>query len=163
MKHIQFDESQKQRLLMIDWFANCGLDVDLNDGMIKISKEEAFNHYISEEWEYFLLREMNFVTVYLSENFKNEYNTYFNIVTVEIRNFIITHIESNMRLRGLFDEKLFIDSTRWFTLRCLQCLCYSECDLPDNPFSKILDLYESGHLPCGWIGNRWPDGKLLVY
>jgi hypothetical protein len=32
-------------------------------------------------------------------------------------------------------------------------------------YERLLKVYESGHLPCGWIGDLdlWPEGKLIVY
>ena len=32
-------------------------------------------------------------------------------------------------------------------------------------FERVLEVYEAGHLPCGWEGDLddWPDGKLLVH
>jgi hypothetical protein len=32
-------------------------------------------------------------------------------------------------------------------------------------FEHLLQVYESGHVPCGWEGDldNWPDGKLLVH
>jgi hypothetical protein len=32
-------------------------------------------------------------------------------------------------------------------------------------FERLLDIYEAGHLPCGWEGDldHWPEGSLLVH
>jgi hypothetical protein len=32
-------------------------------------------------------------------------------------------------------------------------------------FEALLEVYEAGHVPCGWDGDpdRWPEGKLLVH
>ncbi len=36
--------------------------------------------------------------------------------------------------------------------------------IPDF-FERLFEVYESGHLPCGWIGdlNAWPKGTLVVF
>lgn len=32
-------------------------------------------------------------------------------------------------------------------------------------FGRLLEVYEAGHLPCGWVGDLddWPNGELLVH
>ena len=39
---------------------------------------------------------------------------------------------------------------------------YKKCKKRPVFFLHLLEIYESGNLPCGWEG-KWPDGKLIVF
>jgi hypothetical protein len=42
-----------------------------------------------------------------------------------------------------------------------RCFYNESYDRPSALFSQILDVYEQGGWPCGWLG-KYPDGKLIV-
>ena len=75
------------------------------------------------------------------------------------RNEIIAKIERNWKneksRQGILDDVPF----NIITLFMLDF--YSEC-FKSEFFDKMLAIYLSGHLPCGWSGE-YPDGKFFVY
>ena len=30
-------------------------------------------------------------------------------------------------------------------------------------FTDLFEIYNDGHLPCGWRGGTWPEGQLVVF
>ena len=58
--------------------------------------------------------------------------------------------------------KSVVDSTSWNVLAAIMEHEYRDCAGLPVFFSHLLEVYRSGHFPCGWVGT-WPAGKLLYY
>ena len=58
--------------------------------------------------------------------------------------------------------KVFLTTVQWCLLGALLEDAYKECNPPVRFFTDLLDIYEAGHFPCGWVEGKWAEGKLVV-
>lgn len=55
------------------------------------------------------------------------------------------------------------DLVRWDLVLVLLEHYFDIEDMPHLASTILLPVYESGHFPCGWWGNEFPDGMLYVW
>jgi len=68
---------------------------------------------------------------------------------------VVHGITSRMGIDERVDREVFSDVVAI-------CMEASYLDLRPPLFAmKLLEVYEAGHFPCGWIGV-WPEGELVV-
>lgn len=117
----------------------------------------------SIKWENICLEERNKVTGFLAVNFPDKYNKYWNVLVEEIKQNIIPTIEK--RLDGLIEENkitvLIKQSILFDIVNIIMVRSYEKYIWSDF-YEEILDIYEKGHLPCGWEG-RYPVGEIKIY
>ncbi len=154
------------RIRNINWFSNCGNTVSTaSDFKITYVKSwrEAKTYYSDQNWENTTLDARNELTSFLSQNYQSDYqewNNYTSKLRTSILPNLITKIDSFKKDYSLGDA--FIHSVTWDILNAIMEDVYGE--VADRPtfFLKLLEIYEAGNFPCGWIG-KWPEGSLVVY
>ena len=72
---------------------------------------------------------------------------------------VIQEIKSALNQIGLNESVL--PNVQWDILSLFMASYYSDY-YSDEFYEKMLRIYLSGHMPCGWTGGL-KDGKFLVY
>ncbi len=163
---MNIDKNITDRIKSINWFSNCGNETLLNtDFKIRsiVSWREAKKHYTNNAWEEKTLEERNKLTSFLSNNYRNEYSNWNNIVK-EAKIFIEEEIVPKIKM---VEEKYelgetFLDCIKWDILGAIMENEFKKCKGVPFFSLKLLDIYEAGNFPCGWDGTV-TEGMLIVY
>ncbi len=157
-----------ERLESINWLEHIGdsdkLNVNMEVSFIH-SWPEAITQYNRIEWENTSLEARNVLTRYLFFNHRDRYNKDWNSMIITAKRFldkdVFPRIAKVQQSNSL--DKKFVDGIHWNILGIVAEDYYHDCDPPVSFFHELLTIYESGHLPCGWVGGDWPKGKLIVF
>lgn len=160
----------EKKLLSINWFSEIGNpDIDISeDFSIRFertkTKSEMEKRIASQRWENKTLDEQGDITVYLQKNFKEQFKNW-NLYAEEAREFIDKFLMKMWKelqcKNGLSDD--FISSVRWDTIHFIIVSRFSE-EVNGIPtfFLKLFEVYQSGHVPCGWSGKK-DKGFIYIY
>ena len=150
----------------INWFHNVGAPLtipQLIDTIQIRTWEEVQLYYHGEEWEDAKLEAQNALTSFLSRSHKAEYQEW-NKLNAAAREFLKNDVEEKVlpyaQAHNL--DKVFLSTLQWSLVGALREDAYKECNPPVRFFTDLLDIYEAGHFPCGWVEGKWPEGKLVV-
>lgn len=164
--HIEVNSSLLTRIEQINWFSTCGIvfnaNIDLQYTQVEGVKA-AFKHCSSHDWENATLDARNILTAYLSAYHPLE-DRCWNSLAINARNFIREKVVP--RIEIAFDGTLPKKCTNvieWDIHSAIMEDAYAFLNHPSIFFSQLLQIYEAGHLPCGWVGGEYPNGKLLIY
>jgi hypothetical protein len=155
-----------ERLLNSKWLVNCGTNenttYDFEVHSVKTEKE--MKKYISSiKWENISLEEDGNLSEFLSVNHKDIYNNCWNpkvrLIKKEYIPAILKKIEEDNSKTTLTAK--ILDDIKANVVSILMADYYSEYYKSDF-FDKLLNIYTSGHLPCGWHGS-YPEGKIMIY
>lgn len=159
-------EDVKEKFRAIDFFHNCGGYVDFTFQVERIFDwDTASQHFCNAAWEDTTLEASNELSEFIHENFREKYRDW-NCYADAGRKFVneellerLTSLQSGKAL-----DPIFIDCVKWDLVHSLLFEQYRaglSVELPDF-YSKLIDVYESGHYPCGWSGV-YPDGVFVVF
>jgi hypothetical protein len=156
-----------ERINNIKWFNNVGNPVQASDfPMVRVHTwQEAKKHYGELVWENTTLEASNILTSFLHDKFQNQYNDW-NAVATYAKTLLIDKIRPkiiNFQNEYLLDQT-FVDCVEWDLEHVMLEYHYSIiCRYQRFPhfFKKLLDVYDSGNFPCGWVGE-YPEGNLIV-
>ncbi|MEH3406615.1 hypothetical protein POW88_01105 [Enterobacter quasiroggenkampii] len=148
------------RLNKINWFVNLGKAITL-PGVLQAQSLSLFIKGLnSDEWESATLEAVNEITGYLATKHTSKYQ-YWNSLVKEAKKVV----ENDIIPKIIFPESeksSMIESLKWDLVNYLLEDVYSSL-LREPFFSKgLINVYEAGHMPCGWSGT-WPAGKLVIY
>lgn len=148
------------------WLENCATDKYSSymfDVCLINNLDEAIKNIESVTWENLCLDQKGEFTGFLAKNYKNDYNRYWNkevkLIKKDYLPLFSTQISIGLKKKKLPD--VIIDDINFNILLVLMLNFYAEY-YKNTFFNQILEVYLSGHLPCGWSG-KYPDGKLIVY
>ena len=116
-------------------------------------------------WEDAELAARNNLTAFLAQRYPTE-DRQWNDITDAARKFVDGSF--TLRFRGALRRKFgvppkgVVDSMKWNIIAALMEDAYKDLR-PPGFFTKLLSLYESGHLPCGWENGVYPEGRLIVF
>ena len=167
MKKPEIRPEMKSRLKHIEWLRHCGdhFNVTSQLEIVSISSwAEAKKYHQSSDWDDTILEARNLFVASLSENCESELK-HWNKITRSVRHYLNAEVLPELKVAhpdlNLGDN--FVGNVQWNLLAAVMEDIYRECQL-DSPrfFSELLNIYEAGHLPCGWIDGNWPIGKLIV-
>jgi len=157
-----------ERVRGIAWFGKCGEALPSYGIPVRAvhSWSEAEIANSSDLWENVQLEFRNRLTLFLHKHAPG-LDLHWNNITERAKREVVTPLERGtwgplVKKLNLSEEVLH--SVRWDILAALMESAYRE--VPNRPvfFLNLVDVYESGHFPCGWIGSAdAPDGELLVY
>ncbi len=164
---LKMDIEMITKLKSIEWFSNVGnpVNITLYNHEIEFvaSWSEAQEHYIQASWEEKTLEARNELTVFLFNKYKDKYSKW-NTITKEAKPVIeeilspkIKMIESENSL-----DAVFADCVKWDVLSAVMENEFKECKGVPSFFTKLLEIYEKGHFPCGWDSSCL-NGKLYVF
>jgi len=154
------------KIEQIQWFTRCGLSIEDKIATFEVLKvdswKEAQIHCGNSAWEQTTLDARNALTMYLNNRCHTQYQNWNKLVR-EAKAFwgekILPKISGVQQVNNLDD--LFIHCVSWDIVNGILEDAFAECR-PPTFFLKLIQIYESGHFPCGWDGD-WPQGRLIVF
>lgn len=161
---MEIKESFINQIMKCSWLENCGKEGNFGFEVEYIKSQSKIKNLINGiKWENVCLEENGDFTAFLHMNHKEDYNKYWNEMVVKIKKEYISAISESLEIA--LDEFKGKDSIMVDIKANLVILFmlnfYSEYYNSDF-YDKMLEIYLSGHLPCGWSGN-YPEGKFIVY
>lgn len=161
------DDSFIAAVRAIRWFEKCGqtaaFDIPLAVQPVH-SWREAMTACEARDRPDAMLDARNELTAYLHASHPREYQRW-NEVTAQAKQKCVTPLSTRVwepfaRAHGYSD--VLVHSTQWNVLGAIMEHEYAHCAGRPVFFLHLLEVYRSGHFPCGWVGP-WPDGTLLYY
>ena len=147
------------------WLKNCGecscLELGFEIVLIP-DRQEVVKRIAERKWEDLCLRKQGDLTAFLCVHCKDEYQQWNNIVDIVKEKYmdpVIQEIKSALNQIGLNESVL--PNVQWDILSLFMASYYSDY-YSDEFYEKMLRIYLSGHMTCGWTGGL-KDGKFLVY
>ncbi|MDD1506181.1 hypothetical protein [Pseudomonas sp. CNPSo 3701] len=145
-----------ERLLGIDWFANIGKPSSL-PGVRQIGQGELGSSLAGDAWEATTLEARNAITGRLARLHPGQYQAWNELAG-----------QAKTALQPLW-QKLPVDladnavlaDLQWILHAYLMEAAYREALVPPLFFDSLIQVYEAGHIPCGWDGE-WPSGQLVI-
>ncbi|CNK32776.1 Uncharacterised protein [Yersinia aldovae] len=150
-----------ERLLNINWLSDLGNKISVSDVILAMSLNEAENYLSDPEWENVTLEKSNEISGYLATKHTAIFQDW-NDVAKEAKLFFTNDIKPKIPHLNDFDNTLLHQCIEWDVIHYLIEYFYSEKLKAPLFFNKLVSIYESGHIPCGWVGN-WPKGQLVIY
>jgi len=155
-----------ERIRNINWFHKIGepLGSSFDFEIVGIQTwEEAPIYYHSDLWEDAELEAQGELTTFLSRLHKAEYQEW-NKLNAASREFLKNEVEEKIMpfAHSHNLDKAFLSTLQWCLVGALREDAYKEFNPPVRFFTDLLDIYEAGHFPCGWVEGKWPEGKLVV-
>lgn len=109
------------------------------------------------------MEEQGNLTGYLHMNHRTEYNEYWNkevgIIKEKYLPAIVDKIGIKLKEKKYSPE--IMNDIRYNLIIIMMADFYSEF-YTSYFYTNILEIYLSGHVPCGWQG-KYPSGKLIVF
>lgn len=146
------------------WFENCGDgSFDRFDVEVVKDKEKAIKSITAMKWGNVCLEAQNDRTSYLffnyRESYEKDYNNEVDYIKQEYWSKMADKILAALQRKGLSEEVLkYVQSD---VVELFMANFYSECHTSEF-YEQMLEIYLSGHLPCGWKGGK-KSGKFMVY
>ncbi|MCX3311049.1 hypothetical protein ORN12_18995 [Pantoea vagans] len=149
------------RLKKIKWFFNVGKKSHLKNLRQVANESEFRKHMTSVDWENTTLEAGNEITGYLAKKHNREYQEW-NILVREAKGIIDAEIIPLIKLTNNVSEEIIFDNVKWDLVNFLMEDVYKEYFKHEHFFELLIEVYEYGHIPCGWEG-KWPSGRLIIY
>jgi len=161
---MEIKESFIKLIMECDWLRNCGRESDLGFEVEYVKSRSKVEKLIKGiKWENVCLETGGDFTEFLHKNHKEDYNRYWNEIVVRVKKEYIIIISEAIEIALVeFKDKDSIMSDIKFNLVTLFMLNFYSEYYSSDFYNKMLSIYLSGHLPCGWSGN-YPEGKFIVY
>ncbi len=156
--------SVPDRLIGVSWSANVGDPLPSNDTNMVLrvhSWDEAIRECSGEGWANLQLEATNTLTRELSENHRSEYRKWNRFVDATKEHMALDILQIDNRVSELGIDPIVAASAKWDVLHAAMEERYAKLS-QFRFFTQLIDLYVSGHFPCGWRGD-WPTGQLVVY
>ena len=157
-------ENFVEQIMNCSWFENCGdVSFDKFEVVFLKNKSEVVKSIKSIKWENICLEKQGDFTFYLSQNCKKQYNEMWNTEVKNVKNMYISKLSKGFKA-GLLKSNLPLDilDDIKFNVVTLFMLNYFSDYYTSEFFEQMLQIYLSGHLPCGWSDNV-EGGKFKVY
>lgn len=152
----------------IPWFENCGnrTEISLNYKYKFVTEKEMIRSLSGTKWENLELDEFNklydwFRTSSICLAWNRSVDE---IKKDEMPKFDLLVKDKIKKIFGN-EQKLVLDSFHWDLLMIIMKLTISKrFSSNDEPYfyNELLEIYKSGHFPCGWRGH-YPEGTVLIY
>ncbi len=130
------------------------------DVYVEKDYDKAIKSILKTSWSNITLEEQNNLTGYLFKNHREEYNDKWNKQVIINRKELIPPIILILEKKNIHKE--IIDDTKWLLMSILMYDYFSEFGFESELLNQILNIWKSGHLPCGYSG-KYPNGKLRVF
>ncbi|MFS0901778.1 hypothetical protein AB3N02_01740 [Priestia aryabhattai] len=155
-----------EAIISNNWLEYCGVKTNLPEGnnySYLSNKKVVSKNIKGVKWENICLEERNILTGYLAKNKAELYNKNWNGLVREVKTEIlpkvIDKIESQVSILGLSSE--IVNAIKFDIINIIMVLTYEKYHHSDF-YTGLLDIYLSGHIPCGWDGD-YPVGNIVVY
>lgn len=164
---VQLDPAMRDRLEEIDWFAQCGRPLQLRISMPvrQVMEPEALRTSLAPGWVDANMRASEDVEAAVRAFSQRIWAAVWSPLTSAALPYVREQLLPAMR-QARERRGLSFPSEPAGTVHLLNAIredVFNEVALPHRLFTELLDVYEAGHMPCGWEGGRWPEGTLLVW
>lgn len=149
------------RVLNINWFSEIGKQWITSENINANSLIDAEAYLASPEWESVTLEESNKISGYLSIKDSIIFQEWNGLIK-EAKLFFQKDVLRGVPHINNFDNRLLHQCMEWDVVHYLVEEAYKEKLKRPFFFNELINIYESGHMPCGWAGKR-PGGKLIIY
>lgn len=157
-----------EKLRSISWFCSCGTPSPFDWAVSAVSTKEAIKAIHSRKWENMILDTQGSVTEQLSirsiQKIGREYQEW-NRLVLDFKESCLPQLkerwEAALASKGLNTAEVLNDVS--FNILSIAVTdAYKEIVPVPSLFLRLLEIYEEGHLPCGWKGAA-DTGKLIIY
>lgn len=148
------------RLMKIKWLNSVGKPTLLSSVRQVKNDNDFIVHINSMQWENTTLEAGNKISGFLARSYFNLYHNW-NPLVREAKNILgneIIPITSSV----LISNEMVINNIKWDLVNYLLEDAYKDKLRFKLFFDELVNVYESGHIPCGWDGE-WPEGNLVIY
>ena len=153
---MQIPAAAIERLLRIDWFANIGKPASLA-GVRQIEQGDLGSSLASDAWEATTLEARNAITERLARLHPIKYQAW-----NELAGQAKTALQPLwQKLPVALADNATLADLQWILHAYLMEAAYREVLLQPLFFDSLIQVYEAGHIPCGWDGE-WPNGQLVI-
>lgn len=165
---MKLDSKFYEDINSISWFVHCG-STETNHVHQRCvqSREEALSLLYSPLWADVRTEAQGDLTGYLAKHHYTSYGGYWNNLAKESRarleKELMPKLLPALTAAGLPDitKDVMLDINR----AALEA-SYAH-RFPKSPrfFSRLLEVYKNGHLPCGWTEDmkKWPAGDIIAF
>ncbi|MBE5914911.1 MAG: hypothetical protein E7274_12770 [Pseudobutyrivibrio ruminis] len=140
-------------IIQCKWLSRLGVKDHFQFEVEYVSKTEMKKKIKSQAWENAVLEKRGDFTVFLHKNFNEEYQKW-NNYTEELKSGllkeIMEHVNDALEAGGFED---FVRVDIQFNILTLLMLYKYENVFSSTFFDQMIEIYLSGHIPCGWNGE----------
>ena len=165
---MKLDECFIEKLKSVSWFSKCGEHSPFDWAISATSTKEVLKAIKSRKWENMILDTQGNVTEQLSirsiKKIGREYQEWNNLVN-DFKERYLSQLKEQWEFAltpsGLNTTDVLNDVS--FNILSIAVIdAYKEIVPVPSFFLQLLEVYEMGHLPCGWKGTE-TAGKLIIY
>ena len=162
---MDFDKELINILYSIDWFSNCGKPI-IFENVENLSALSNLKKSIqSTQYENVVLEYQGSFTETLFISYREQYNKWWNILVGQFKSLYLPELSKvwECRLTPLKLNAKYVIADLSFNILGIAVIgAYKEqISMPDF-FKTMLAVYQSGHLVCGWSGDK-ETGKFIAY
>ncbi len=163
---MKLDKDITDRLLKINWLSTCGSQekMNLTNEYVYIKNKKDIQKTVEGvKWGNTCMNATNELTVFLSLHHVDKYH-FWNPMVYNAKDVIVSNVAQVIkdRCKELSIPDKMVDYI--FSNIVNIVVTYSYKQYYELVFyDDLLKIYEAGHLPCGWIGGKYPNGKFKIY
>lgn len=162
---MDLDHELTESLLRFDWFSRCGDEISAQ-GVEKARTVSSVKKTIqSTRYENVVLEHQGGFTTALFTSYRQEYNKWWNALVDQFKTQCLPPLkdiwESRLEPLGL-NEPYVLNDLSFNVLSASVIGAYRDCLPMPEFYQKMLEIYKSGHLICGWKGKK-ENGSFIVY
>lgn len=165
---MKINEQFVDKLYKIPWFSNCGKQSSLNWALCVNSASEVAKMITSIRWQNIVLDNRGDITEQLSirscKGMGTEYQEWNNLVS-DFKNNYLPQLEAQWKSAlGQIDLDIqeVMNDISFNILAIVMADAYKEIVAIPTFFTRLLEIYEAGHLPCGWKGKK-EKGAFIIF
>lgn len=152
-------------LYSINWFSNCGNLIALENTEVLPSLSKVKKSIQSTRYENIVLDYQGDFTTALFTSYREQYNKWWNILVQQFKTQHLPKLskawESGLLPLKLNEKYILADIAFNVTVIAVIGAYKEQISMPEF-FRTMLAIYQSGHLVCGWSGNKL-NGKFISY
>lgn len=163
---MKINEILYKSLINCNWFQSSGSmdNISYNfDRQIVTSRKQLIKNIQSLSWENICQDAQGDLMEYLGTYYTEEFDNYWNKNVIYIKKNYLPTILDN--INGAIKDKDFSPEIIYSISHNILMIIISDyySGYYESVFFKnLLEIYLSGHIPCGWKG-KYPEGRIMVY
>ena len=165
---MKINEQLIEKLYKIPWFSNCGKEPSLQYVIQVDSKKQITKKITSIRWKNMIINNQGDITEKLCirscKGIGNEYQEWNDLINTFQNNYyskLKEQWEAELRRMDLNREEVIEDISSNIRAIVMANVYREIVPIPEF-FVQLLEIYESGYLPCGWKGKK-DKGVFIIY
>ena len=162
-EEMEFSKEFVDKVMNCVFFTRCGEkdDFDFEVEYVK-TVDKAVKQINSTKWENTYLEAANEFSVFMVRNHMDDFSRANDIIKLAKQKYLV---EMGEKVKKAWSDEESKDSiwmdVSFIMVKLFSLDHYSEY-FKSEFYEHLLEVYLSGHLPCGWKG-KYPQGKLIVF